>query len=96
MVLEREFISPKTFVCMGFAANSLTFKTPSQFFTGCGSFHLRSPTGGAAKGIPLKDLIPLFSRIPSTKPLAVFTSKPLEGEDFTVDFLFCAITGTII
>src|SRR5580693_5086629 len=41
------------FSCMGLGPKLSHLRTPPQGFTGCGSFHLRSPTGGAAKGIPL-------------------------------------------
>src|SRR5688572_9946232 len=41
--------------------------TPLQGMTGCGACQRRSPTGGAAKGIPLKAATPL-SAMPRTVP----------------------------
>jgi hypothetical protein len=57
-------------LCIGLAENSWHFRTPVQFFTGCGAFQRKSPTGGAAKGIPLNMLIsPLL--YPETSPFSV-------------------------
>src|SRR6478752_5269334 len=40
--------------CIGLGPKASHFFTPVQGVAGCGAFHLSSPTGGAAKGIPLK------------------------------------------
>src|SRR2546421_633095 len=54
MLLERKLISPKRGSCMARGANWSALRTPDQLTTGCGGLHRSSPTGGAAKGIPLK------------------------------------------
>src|SRR6187549_1262469 len=43
-----------TTVCMQLLPNASAFFTPCQVATGFGARHLRSPTGGAANGSPLK------------------------------------------
>ena len=54
--------------------NWSALRAPVQFFTGCGSFQRRSPTGGAANGIPLKLRTPdLAAAVVSIRPLAVLT-----------------------
>jgi hypothetical protein len=54
--------------------NASALRTPVQFFAGCGSLQRKSPTGGSAKGIPLKLRTPEFSRVvASRKPLATLT-----------------------
>src|SRR6185437_8450354 len=56
------------------APNLSALRAPFQFFTGWGSFQRRSPTGGAANGIPLKLRTPSFDdTVDSTTPLAVLT-----------------------
>src|SRR4051794_39595451 len=40
--------------CIGLGLKASHFFTPVHGVGGCGTFHLNSPTGGAAKGIPLK------------------------------------------
>src|SRR6185437_14493168 len=56
------------------APNLSALRAPFQFFTGWGSFQRRSPTGGAANGIPLKLRTPSFgAAVDSTTPLAVLT-----------------------
>src|ERR1043165_194594 len=49
------------------SANAEVCLTPLQGMTGCGAFQRRSPTGGAANGIPLKAATPL-STVPRTVP----------------------------
>jgi hypothetical protein len=39
---------------MGLGPNCTQALTPSHGTTGCGAFHRNDPTGGAAKGTPLK------------------------------------------
>src|SRR5204862_386414 len=58
-VLPCEFAA-----CMQALAKASAFFTPVHAFTGAGAFQRRSPTGGAAKGMPLKMEMP-----PSTVPL---------------------------
>jgi hypothetical protein len=59
--------------CIGLAENLSHFRTPAQFFAGWGAFQRKSPTGGAANGIPLKMLIsPLL--YPETTPFSVLIS----------------------
>ncbi len=49
------------------SANASVFLTPVQGATGAGAFQRSSPTGGAAKGIPLKTESP-SATTPSTSP----------------------------
>ena len=72
MPFERKFMSPKSARCMQRGPNCVAWRTPVQFLTGCGGFQRRSPTGGAANGMPLNARTPLSSA-PSTTPLAVLT-----------------------
>ena len=46
--------------------------TPVQEWESSGARHLRSPTGAAANGIPLKTMAP-WSLVPLTSPLSVRT-----------------------
>src|SRR5580658_8730579 len=49
-------------------------RAPVQFLTGCGSRQRRSPTGGCAKGMPLKLRTPsLGVEVDSRMPFAVVT-----------------------
>jgi hypothetical protein len=61
-------------------ANASAFLVPLQGVTGCGAFHRRSPTGGAANGTPLND-----ATSPATTPC---TFPPL-----TFAVLICAAAG---
>ncbi len=45
-------MSEYTRVCMQRDANSDPSRTPVQFAAGCGSRQRKSPTGGAANGMP--------------------------------------------
>ena len=47
-------MSPNIARCMQRGPNLSAGRTPGQLWTGCGAFQRRSPTGGAANGIPLK------------------------------------------
>src|SRR5581483_441599 len=47
--------------CAHIGPNFVVSRTPGQGVTGCGSRHRRSPTGGAANGIPLNTAPPLLS-----------------------------------
>src|SRR5262245_41794874 len=54
--------------------NSAALRTPFHGSTGCGAFHRKAPTGGAANGIPRKTRTPGdVAATPSTTPLSVFT-----------------------
>jgi hypothetical protein len=57
---------------MGLGPKASHFFTPVQRFAGCGAFHRRLPTGGAANGIPLKAVIsPELFLTPDTNPASV-------------------------
>ena len=59
---------------MGLAEKLLVGSTPSQGSAGCGAFQRSSPTGGAAKGIPLKiRTVESILNAPSTSPFSVET-----------------------
>ena len=68
---------------IGLGPNLLASLVPSQGTTGWGAFHLRSPTGGAAKGIPLNTSMSSATvpRImpPSTFIRAVGEIRPLQA-----------------
>src|SRR5262245_22050715 len=67
-------MSPKIDPCIHWRPNSVASRTPSHEAAGCGSFQRRSPTGGAAYGIPLKLRIrPSALAMPRTVPVAVLT-----------------------
>ena len=69
-------MSSKTRACMQRAPNSVAFRTPSHDVGGCGGFHRRSPTGGAANGMPLKTrTLDEATVVPSTAPAFVFTGS---------------------
>src|ERR1051325_10637675 len=54
--------------------NSSALRTPFQFLGGCGSRHRRAPTGGWAKGTPLKLRTPsLAAALDWSVPFAVLT-----------------------
>jgi hypothetical protein len=57
---------------------------PFQGVTGCGGRQRNSPTGGAAKGIPLKLETP-SPVTPRTIPEAVFIFGPEVGSEFWVE-----------
>ena len=59
--------------CMQLAPNVDASRTPSHGATGRGGLHLSSPTGGAAKGMPLNDTTP-SSTTPCTWPLSTRTT----------------------
>ena len=54
--------------CMQSAPNSAAWRTPVQRATGWGGRHRRSPTGGAAKGMPLKEATPSATTPRSSPP----------------------------
>ena len=57
---------------MALAENVLQSFTPFQLLTDCGAFQRKSPTGGAAKGIPLNETTSDFeSFMPEINPLSI-------------------------
>src|SRR2546422_6804896 len=73
-------MSPKIGACIARRPNSMVFRTPSQFFTGWGSFHLRGPVGGCAKGIPLNMRTPDFcAPVPSITPFEIVMRSGLDA-----------------
>src|SRR5207342_931172 len=61
--------------CIGLGPKESHFLTPFQWATGCGAFQRRSPTGGAAKGIPLKAVTsPELLFTPDTIPASVLAT----------------------
>jgi hypothetical protein len=70
-------------------------RSPLQGFTGCGGLQRNSPTGAAAKGIPLKmDTSP--SVTPRTIPEAVFTFGAAISEDCPCKLFAMNIENMII
>lgn len=64
--------------CEHDAANWSALRTSVHGVTGCGAFQRRSPTGGAANGMPLKTLTDGSSpRTPSIAPVSVRTMSGL-------------------
>ena len=57
--------------CMQALAKVSAFLTPDQALTGAGAFQRRSPTGGAAKGMPLKTEMPSAVAPLTTPPVTV-------------------------
>ncbi len=57
----------------GAGPNLSVRRTPSHGLTGCGGCHRKSPTGGAAKGMPRNARTPSGPVVPSTTPIAVVT-----------------------
>jgi hypothetical protein len=53
---------------------------PVQGFTGCGGCHRSLPTGGWAKGMPLKTSNPLMDA-PRTRPEAIRTTGPASRDE---------------
>src|SRR5436190_18812244 len=65
---------------MQFRPMRLASRTRSQCVTGCGARHRRSPTGGAAYGIPLNAIAPLAESMrPSSVPASIVT-RGLAGD----------------
>src|SRR6185295_19108485 len=54
------------------APNASAARTPFQATTDCGAFHRRSPTGGAANGMPLNTRTP-FAVVPEIWPPSTAT-----------------------
>src|SRR5262245_27121606 len=72
-------------------------RTPSHAATGCGGFHLSSPTGGAPNGIPLNATIPSsLPGTPETSPLAVRTGSLAKREAFLPAASACAAAQSAI
>src|SRR5262245_59421348 len=67
-------------ICDGWTQTSLNcsvLRTPSHFAGRCGSFQRKSPTGGAAKGIPLNARTPDESVTPEILPVAMATGSEM-------------------
>src|SRR5579871_3117068 len=64
---RQSSLTPSPF-CMHRAAKLVASRMPVHVGTGAGSRQRRSPTGGAAKGIPLKTAPPSFRRLPRMFP----------------------------
>jgi hypothetical protein len=62
--------------------NSVAIFTPSHVAGGCAAFHRKSPTGGAAKGMPLniRTLASLLDA-PATDPEPVLTGSGIEARE---------------
>jgi hypothetical protein len=61
--------------------NASALNTPSHFAAGCGGFHRFSPSGGAAKGIPLKTRTFGFAVVaPATRPASILTCSEISAE----------------
>src|SRR3954451_16411059 len=74
--------APGPLRCMHREPNSSAWRTPVQFFGGCGSRQRRFPTGGCAKGIPLKTRTPAVAGVVVSRiPLAVLTRSPAVAPD---------------
>ena len=74
MFSSRKIMSSYTRACRQRAPNSVAFRTPSHAVAGCGGFQRRSPTGGAAYGMPLNTrTFEPATVVPSTSPVFVFT-----------------------
>src|SRR5437660_9114291 len=61
------------------APKAVAGRVSVHFGTGWGGCHRSGPTGGAANGMPLKDLTPPASVPPSTGPAAVTTRSVAGG-----------------
>src|SRR5437016_6547967 len=69
-------MSPITFVFNNAEPILSACRTPFHLGIGCGAFQRRSPTGGAAKGTPLKiRTVRSALVVPATTPASVFTSS---------------------
>src|SRR5215470_314727 len=62
--------------CVQTAPKAVAFSVVVQDSAGCGGAQRRSPTGGAAYGMPSHSFTPLMT-IPQTGPLEVWTVVPL-------------------
>jgi hypothetical protein len=64
--------------------NSVAIFTPSHLTGGCAVFHRKSPTGGAAKGMPL-NMYTLASvlDVPATDPESVLTESGIAARETT-------------
>src|ERR1700683_5209932 len=60
--------------------NSVAIFTPSHLAGGCATFHRKSPTGGAAKGMPLNmRTLPSLSDVPANCTESVLTGSGIVG-----------------
>jgi hypothetical protein len=63
-------------LCVQGAPKAVASRTPFQGFTGAGSRQRSAPTGGSAKGMPLKAAPPFSSAAPCTSPPVTATIGP--------------------
>src|ERR1700733_13060712 len=62
--------------------NSVAVFTPSHLTGGCASFHRKSPTGGAAKGMPLNmRTLASWLGVPATDPESVLTGSKIAARE---------------
>src|SRR5690242_12484532 len=67
-------MSPNTLVCRQADPNLSAARTPVHLSAGCGAFHRRSPTGGAAKGTSLNiRTLPSALIVPCSFPVETVT-----------------------
>jgi hypothetical protein len=90
-------MSPKTGRCMQRGPNLSALRTPCQLPAGCGGFQRSSPTGGAAKGTPLKLRTPvLLSAAPSSVPPVSLTRSWAKAPAASVAIKRVAITNNLL
>src|SRR5687768_1536243 len=77
---------------MQLAPNSVAWRTPVQRAGGCGGRQRRSPTGGAANGMPWKDSTP-SSTTPCKSPLSTRTTADGACENAMVRVLGAAASA---
>src|SRR5690242_12633318 len=62
--------------------NSVAIFTPSHLAGGCAAFHRKSPTGGAAKGMPLNiRTLASWLDVPATDPELVLTGSGIAAKE---------------
>src|ERR1700679_199451 len=80
LVVPRGAASLGSGNCMQSWPYWVALRTPRQATTGCGGLQRRSPTGGAAYGIPLKETTPSFADPPKTPVSTVTVTVPLSAD----------------
>src|SRR3984957_598981 len=80
IVRQASVFGTSSVVCGHSGPNFVASRTPLQCCAGCGSRQRSLPTGGAAKGIPLKLTTPPAST-PRTCPLSIRTTGALVEVD---------------
>src|SRR4029453_6375998 len=82
--------------CTQTSLNCSAFFTPSHFAGGCGSFQRNSPTGGAAKGMPLNARTPDASVTPESRPVAIVTGSLMAAGVEIVDAAIATAMSAIV